>query len=120
DLGFRGGALERRHPNACAPACVHGNEVQDCDGPVGGSVLEPELSASCFATRTQRDRAARAGVELVHPSLQHVHRVLLQTRLSHMLSFMSLISGAPDSRGACPRAPLRATARMAVLRYPAR
>src|SRR6266571_3594849 len=64
-------------PPPPTPTLAHGDEMQDRDSAVSGSVLESELSTSSFAAGAQRNRSPRAGIELIYPPLQHVHRILL-------------------------------------------
>src|SRR6266480_48129 len=112
---LRGGSFKPVHDDRGAPALVDRNEMQNRNGPLGRGVLESQLRAARLAARLERDRRARAFVVPVHPCLQYVHRVLLKTRFRHAPSF---ISGAPKSRGSCPRARLRAAAPVVGPRYP--
>src|SRR5438874_10014259 len=51
--------------------------MENRDHAVRGTVLQAELRSPRFAARIEGDVSARAGVVLIHPRLQYIHRVLL-------------------------------------------
>src|SRR5437868_5030371 len=51
--------------------------MENRDHAVRGTVLQAELRSPRFAARIEGDLSARAGVVLIHPRLQYIHRVLL-------------------------------------------
>src|SRR5256885_1134108 len=82
-----GGSLEAIHKDGRPAFPGHGDEMQNRDRFFRRAILEPELSPSRLTARVERDLSARPRVVLVHPRLQHVHRVL-QARFGHAPSFM--------------------------------
>src|SRR6267143_112990 len=90
------GTLEAAHQDGGLAVPGHRDEMQNRDRPFRRRVLEPELSTSRLAAGAEDDLRPRPRIVLVHPRLQHVHRVL-QTRLGHASLLLTFKSYARDS-----------------------
>src|SRR6266404_5005043 len=95
---LRGGSFVAADRRGGPATLMHGHQVQDRNGPLAWHVLQTQLCASRLASRLELDGRTRALVVVVHPCLQHVHRVLLGTRFTHTLSYSFYSRGAKRSR----------------------
>src|SRR5947208_16862724 len=60
-----------------------GNHVEDRHLTPDRSVLQPQLCPAGFARRAEWNLGPGAGVVIVDPGLEHVHRILLTSLLRH-------------------------------------
>src|SRR6266571_3325643 len=80
---LRAGSLESLDQDAGATIPADGDHVQDRRLALDRSVLQPQLGPAGFTRGAERNLGPGAGVVIVHPGLEHIHRVLLASRLRH-------------------------------------